>query len=75
MATGKACGILLLLVCSVMILGVNTIAKACPQYCLDVSYMTCPSSGDQQLSPRCNCCLAPKGCTLHLSDGSSITCS
>ncbi|KAI4320198.1 hypothetical protein MLD38_033704 [Melastoma candidum] len=74
MATGKACGILLLLVCSVMILGENSIAKACPQDCLDVSYMTCPPSGDQQ-RPSCNCCVAPKGCTLYLSDGSGITCS
>ncbi|KAG8633423.1 hypothetical protein MANES_18G104000v8 [Manihot esculenta] len=46
----------------------------CPLYCLDVDYMTCPSSGEEKLSPSCNCCLAPKNCTLHLSDGSSIYC-
>ncbi|OWM85089.1 proteinase inhibitor PSI-1.2 [Punica granatum] len=71
-------GVLLLLVCA--LLGDNngglvTSAKACPQYCLDVEYMTCPSTGEQQLSPKCNCCLAPKGCILHLSDGTSVTCS
>ncbi|KAJ9167188.1 hypothetical protein P3X46_021856 [Hevea brasiliensis] len=49
-------------------------AIACPLYCLDVDYMTCQSSGDKKLSPRCNCCLAPKNCTLHLSDGTSLYC-
>ncbi|XP_043809024.1 proteinase inhibitor PSI-1.2 [Manihot esculenta] len=49
-------------------------AIACPLYCLDVDYMTCPSSGEEKLSPSCNCCLAPKNCTLHLSDGSSLYC-
>ncbi|KAK4741048.1 hypothetical protein SAY87_024636 [Trapa incisa] len=52
-----------------------TSTTACLQYCLDVDYMTCPSTGEEQLSPRCNCCMAPQGCTLHLSDGTSITCS
>ncbi|XP_019084969.1 PREDICTED: uncharacterized protein LOC104712786 [Camelina sativa] len=37
---------------------------ACPLYCLQVEYMTCSSSGDEKLPPRCNCCLAPKNCTL-----------
>lgn len=50
-------------------------AKACPLYCLDVEYMTCKSSGDEKLNPVCNCCLAPKDCTLHLTDGSSIYCN
>ncbi|OAY64864.1 hypothetical protein ACMD2_26531 [Ananas comosus] len=50
-------------------------AVACPQYCLDVSYVTCTSSGKERLPARCNCCLAGKGCTLHLSDGSQMTCS
>ncbi|CAK7344855.1 unnamed protein product [Dovyalis caffra] len=45
-------------------------AKACPLYCLDVDYMTCKSSGDTKLNSVCNCCLAPKNCTLHLADGS-----
>ncbi|CAD6232292.1 unnamed protein product [Miscanthus lutarioriparius] len=50
-------------------------AVACPQYCLEVDYVTCPSSGSEKLPTRCNCCLAPKGCTLHLSDGTQQTCS
>ncbi|KAL4196819.1 hypothetical protein AMTRI_Chr04g248120 [Amborella trichopoda] len=48
---------------------------ACPLYCLDVGYMTCPSSGLQRLPGKCNCCLAPKGCTLHLRDGSLLHCN
>ncbi|EHA8588615.1 putative proteinase inhibitor PSI-1.2 [Cocos nucifera] len=49
---------------------------ACPQYCLvDVEYVTCTSSGDQKLPARCNCCNAPKDCTLHLSDGTRVSCS
>ncbi|CAO2836021.1 unnamed protein product [Amaranthus hypochondriacus] len=48
--------------------------EGCPLYCLDVAYMTCPSSGSQQLEGSCNCCMAPQGCTLHLSDGSSLDC-
>lgn len=50
-------------------------AIACPLYCLDVDYMTCPSSGDEKLTPSCNCCLAPKGCTLHLTDGTQSYCT
>ncbi|RLN25090.1 uncharacterized protein C2845_PM07G04690 [Panicum miliaceum] len=38
-----------------------------PQYCLEMDYVTCPSSGAEKLPARCNCCLTPKGCTLHLS--------
>ncbi|KAJ8769859.1 hypothetical protein K2173_008941 [Erythroxylum novogranatense] len=49
-------------------------AKACPLYCLEVDYMTCQSSGYQKLPPRCNCCLAPKNCTLHLTGGTSVQC-
>ncbi|KAK3163598.1 hypothetical protein QOZ80_1AG0005770 [Eleusine coracana subsp. coracana] len=48
---------------------------ACPQYCLEVDYVTCPSSGAQKLPAKCNCCMTPKGCTLHLSDGTQQTCS
>ncbi|KAH7672016.1 Proteinase inhibitor I20 protein [Dioscorea alata] len=48
---------------------------ACPQYCLEVAYMTCTSSGSQKLTGKCNCCLAPKDCTLHLSDGSQVNCA
>ncbi|KAL1215256.1 hypothetical protein V5N11_017020 [Cardamine amara subsp. amara] len=51
------------------------IVKACPLYCLQVEYMTCISSGDEKLPPRCNCCLAPKNCTLHLSASTSIHCN
>lgn len=50
-------------------------AVACPQFCLDVDYVTCPSSGSEKLPARCNCCMTPKGCTLHLSDGTQQTCS
>ncbi|CAO2203031.1 unnamed protein product [Urochloa humidicola] len=49
-------------------------ATACPLYCLDVAYVTCPSSGAEKLPARCNCCLTPKGCTLHLSDGTQMAC-
>ncbi|KAB1213709.1 hypothetical protein CJ030_MR5G004852 [Morella rubra] len=30
--------------------------------------------GDEKLDPKCNCCLAPKNCTLHLADGTSVHC-
>ncbi|CAO2174198.1 unnamed protein product [Urochloa humidicola] len=50
-------------------------AVACPQYCLEVDYVTCPSSGSEKLPARCNCCMTAKGCTLHLSDGTQQTCS
>ncbi|KAI4320200.1 hypothetical protein MLD38_033706 [Melastoma candidum] len=78
MATGKACGMLLLLACAASILLGNLavgVVEPCPLVCLDVSYVTCPSSGNQQLSPSCNCCRLQKGCILHLSDGSTVTCS
>ncbi|XP_073099027.1 uncharacterized protein [Elaeis guineensis] len=48
---------------------------ACPLYCLDVKYVTCTSSGDKKLPATCNCCLTPKDCTLHLSDGTQLSCS
>ncbi|KAL0326365.1 UNVERIFIED_CONTAM: hypothetical protein Sradi_5205800 [Sesamum radiatum] len=46
-------------------------AKVCPQYCISDGgfYMTCPSSGSQQLQPPCNCCFAPSGCQIFGSDG------
>ncbi|OEL14265.1 hypothetical protein BAE44_0024717 [Dichanthelium oligosanthes] len=53
----------------------GTEAVVCPLYCLQVDYVTCPSSGSEKLPARCNCCLAPKGCTLHLSDGRQQNCS
>ncbi|KAG2587636.1 hypothetical protein PVAP13_5NG189081 [Panicum virgatum] len=49
-------------------------AVACPQYCLEGGLVTCPSSGAEKLPARCNCCMTPKGCTLHLSDGTQQTC-
>lgn len=59
----------------ILLLEAGAVAKACPLYCLEVDYMTCPSSGDKKLDPKCNCCLAPKGCTLHLSSGTSMLCA
>ncbi|KAB1213712.1 hypothetical protein CJ030_MR5G004855 [Morella rubra] len=67
----------LLLVYGAILLGNNPekiSARVCPRFCLDVEYMTCPSSGDKKLDSRCNCCLAPKNCTLHLADGTSVHC-
>ncbi|KAH0434835.1 proteinase inhibitor PSI-1.2 [Dendrobium catenatum] len=69
---------LMLLLCGMILLSdLQEIkgAVACPQYCLDVDYMTCASSGDEKLAARCNCCLAPKGCTLHLVDGQNVYCA
>ncbi|GMH24310.1 hypothetical protein Nepgr_026153 [Nepenthes gracilis] len=51
-------------------------ARVCPEYCIpDVSYMTCPSSGDEKLPASCNCCLsgATAGCILYSSDGTPIS--
>nr|ACG27908.1 type II proteinase inhibitor family protein [Zea mays] len=66
-----------LLLIGVVLLGQQGIvgAVACPQFCLDVDYVTCPSSGSEKLPASCNCCMTPKGCTLHLSDGTQQTCS
>ncbi|XP_062207131.1 uncharacterized protein LOC133908920 [Phragmites australis] len=69
--------------CALLLIGVLLLgeghkgmeAVACPLYCLDVDYVTCPSSGSQKLQARCNCCLTPKGCTLHFPDGTQQTCS
>ncbi|KAF3328655.1 Potato type II proteinase inhibitor family [Carex littledalei] len=70
----------ILLLSGVLLLGEmssNAKAVACPLYCLEVEYMTCPSSGEEHLSAHCNCCLTSgsKGCTLHLSGGSQMKCS
>ncbi|KAE9590473.1 hypothetical protein Lal_00023416 [Lupinus albus] len=46
--------------------------KICPQICYEAAYMTCPSTGDDHLSPACNCCIASTGCTLYNSDGTPI---
>ncbi|KAL9236372.1 hypothetical protein vseg_011052 [Gypsophila vaccaria] len=71
--------ILLLIISSVILMGdtnsgSSRVVMACPQYCLDTAYVTCPSSGDQQLPARCNCCMTPKGCTLHFPDGTFQNC-
>ncbi|CAL4957486.1 unnamed protein product [Urochloa decumbens] len=65
----------LLLICVVLLEQIGTQAVVCPLYCLQVDYMTCPSSGSQKLPARCNCCMTPKGCTLHLSNGRQQACS
>lgn len=77
MAGAKKVGLLVIFLLYAALLSSETTAKAkaCPLYCLDVEYMTCKSSGDEKLNPVCNCCLAPKDCTLHLTDGSSIYCN
>ncbi|XP_072985161.1 uncharacterized protein [Typha latifolia] len=49
-------------------------AIACPQYCLQVDYVTCASTGGQKLPSRCNCCNL-KNCVLYLSDGTQVTCN
>lgn len=61
----------------IFLLGIQveyTSAKSCLQYCDgEVDYMTCPSSGDEQISPVCvNCCTAGEGCKLFKTDGSLI---
>ncbi|KAL9236371.1 hypothetical protein vseg_011051 [Gypsophila vaccaria] len=50
------------------------VVRPCPDICLDVAYVTCPLSGNQQLPTRCNCCMTPQGCVLHLSNGGSQIC-
>ncbi|XP_057977950.1 uncharacterized protein LOC131164632 [Malania oleifera] len=68
----------LLLLCGLMLMGETSareLAEACPLFCLQVDYMTCATSGDQRLKGSCNCCLAPKNCTLHLTNGNNIYCN
>ncbi|CDP10660.1 unnamed protein product [Coffea canephora] len=77
MAISRINGVMAILLCGMILLSSNVevkVVEACPQYCLDVEYMTCGNS-ETKLPPRCNCCLAPKGCTLHLADGTSQYCS
>nr|XP_004516042.1 proteinase inhibitor PSI-1.2 [Cicer arietinum] len=72
----KVGAILLVLVFGAILLGGNlnfVDAKVCPLICYDsAGYMTCPSSGDQHLSPPCNCCLASTGCKIYKADGTLI---
>ncbi|XP_022719793.1 uncharacterized protein LOC111277662 isoform X2 [Durio zibethinus] len=75
MADARKVGILVLFLLYVLSSSANVEAKVCPFYCLDVVYMTCKASSDEKLKAECNCCLAPKDCTLHLSDGSSVDCN
>ncbi|KAM3711602.1 hypothetical protein ACB098_01G122100 [Castanea mollissima] len=76
MAGNKVGVIYLLLLSSAILLVFNpeiASAKVSPQYCTqDAGYMTCPSSGNKQLNPPCNCCLAPKGCTVYHANGTAI---
>ncbi|XP_062165216.1 proteinase inhibitor PSI-1.2-like [Alnus glutinosa] len=75
---GNKLGVLhLLLLCGAILLSVNpetARAKLCPQICTaDIAYMTCPSSGNEHLTPpACNCCFAGEGCTLYYADGTAI---
>ncbi|PRQ20453.1 putative proteinase inhibitor I20 [Rosa chinensis] len=73
MARDKSMGaIVLLLVCGSILLGMSP-TEACPQFCYEAAYMTCPSSGSTHISPSCNCCLAPQvGCKIYYSDGTLI---
>ncbi|KAK6775761.1 hypothetical protein RDI58_026762 [Solanum bulbocastanum] len=47
-------------------------AQACTRECdAEVAYMTCPSSGDDKISPVCvNCCSASVDCKLFRQDNS-----
>ncbi|CAK8575274.1 unnamed protein product [Lathyrus sativus] len=68
--------ILLFFLCGATLLGDNlkiVDAQICPQFCYDDrSYMTCPSSGNQHLTPVCNCFLATTGCTIYRDDETPI---
>ncbi|GLT24980.1 hypothetical protein SLA2020_001390 [Shorea laevis] len=76
MASTKEVSILLLLILfAAMRTPANAQAKVCPLYCLQAQYMTCESSGEEKLKPACNCCLAPKNCTIYLADGTSKYCN
>ncbi|GMP47976.1 hypothetical protein CsSME_00015494 [Camellia sinensis var. sinensis] len=50
------------------------IVCVCPLNCKAADYMTCDSTGEERLSPPCNCCLAGKGCTIYYPDGTSAIC-
>ncbi|KAF8025529.1 hypothetical protein BT93_F2382 [Corymbia citriodora subsp. variegata] len=78
--SNACCSLALLLLCGALLLEMNPgtmvmSATDCPLICVEVEYMTCPSTGDKHLIAPCNCCNAPKGCILHLPDGTSISCS
>ncbi|KAL6636958.1 hypothetical protein ACP70R_024530 [Stipagrostis hirtigluma subsp. patula] len=66
------CG--LMVTCSIRSTEVQA-RKLCPMICPDVKYMTCPSTGDEQLEPACNCCLVDEdGCTIYLITGEAVNC-
>ncbi|CAI9786692.1 unnamed protein product [Fraxinus pennsylvanica] len=73
MAAVNSVQVMAFLLCGMFLSGVPMFPAigACPQYCYDVESMTCNGTDNQ---PRCNCCLAGKGCTLHLANGVSIYC-
>ncbi|KAI3464348.1 hypothetical protein Pfo_021011 [Paulownia fortunei] len=67
--------VLAILMCGMFLLGINLVSvsiEACPLICYDVVSMTC--NGTTVNPTRCNCCGAPKGCTLHLANGASVYC-
>ncbi|XP_019426255.1 PREDICTED: proteinase inhibitor PSI-1.2-like [Lupinus angustifolius] len=75
MGFNKVGFILLVIVYGGMIMGGDmkiVEGKICPQICYEAAYMTCPSTGDEHLSPACSCCIASTGCTLYNSDGTPI---
>ncbi|KAK9743282.1 hypothetical protein RND81_03G228900 [Saponaria officinalis] len=39
-----------------------------------LDYMTCPSTGDAHLTPKCSCDEAHPGCTFYFLDGSTHQC-
>ncbi|PIN00800.1 hypothetical protein CDL12_26698 [Handroanthus impetiginosus] len=73
-SAGSRLQFLTILIYGILLVGINIVSsvKACPLYCLDVVSMTC--NGTEVNFTSCNCCLAPKGCTLHLADGGSVYC-
>ncbi|CAN4110478.1 unnamed protein product [Withania somnifera] len=74
---GYRIGVLALLLFSgIILLGISkegyVDAKRCTRECdPEVAYMTCPSSGDEKISPVCvNCCSADVDCKLFREDNS-----
>ncbi|CAL5387744.1 unnamed protein product [Camellia sinensis] len=77
MAANRVGVLFVFIVCGVFLLGAKpelASAKVCPLNCEAADYMTCDSTGEERLSPPCNCCLAGKGCTIYYPDGTSAIC-